>query len=81
MHGLARSLYKHAVLWRAFYGPFATERILGTIPEEKGISSQFWVSGCCEGLPMVLLQLNASLELFLKRREFLPGPCFYLIAI
>ena len=37
-------LYKCAVLWRAVYGPSATERPLETIREEKGISTKFWVS-------------------------------------
>ena len=32
---LAWSLYKCAALWRAVYGPSATERPLGTIREEK----------------------------------------------
>ena len=35
---------KCAVLWRTVYDPSATERPLETIHEEKGISSQFWVS-------------------------------------
>ena len=42
--GLAWSLYKCAALWRAVYGTFGTERPLGTIREEKGISSRFRVS-------------------------------------
>ena len=33
----------------------------------------------CEGLSMVLLQLKDSLELFMKRREFLPGSVFLSI--
>ena len=37
-------LYKCAALWRAVYGPSATERPLGTICEKKGISSQLQVS-------------------------------------
>ena len=41
---LAWSLYKCAALWRAVYGPSATERPIGTICEEKGISSRFQVS-------------------------------------
>ena len=44
MGGLARSLNKCAALWTAAYGYSATERYLGTIREEKGISSQFRVS-------------------------------------
>ena len=36
---LAWSLYKCAALWKALYAPFAPERPLGTIREEKGISS------------------------------------------
>ena len=36
--GLAWSLYKRAALWRTVYGLYATERPLGTIREEKGIS-------------------------------------------
>ena len=42
--GLAWSLYKCSALWRAVYGLSATERPLGTIREEKGISSWFRVS-------------------------------------
>ena len=42
--GLAWSLYKCAALWRAVYGPSSIERPLGTIREEKGISSRFRVS-------------------------------------
>ena len=41
---LAWSLYKCASLWRAVYGPSATERLLGTIHEETGISSRFRIS-------------------------------------
>ena len=44
LSGLAWSLYKCAALWRTVYGPSATERPLGTICEEKGISSRFRVS-------------------------------------
>ena len=42
--GLAWSLYKCAALWRAVYGPSATERplkTLGTIHDDNGISSRF----------------------------------------
>ena len=35
------TLYKCAALWRAVYGPSATERPLRTIREEKGILPQF----------------------------------------
>ena len=35
------SLYKCVELWRAVYGTYATERTLGDIREEKGISSRF----------------------------------------
>ena len=42
--GLAWSLYKCASLWRAVYGPSATERRPGTICEEKGTASWIWVS-------------------------------------
>ena len=35
---------KRAAVWRAVYGPSAAERTLGTIREEKGISSRFRVS-------------------------------------
>ena len=38
---LAWLLYKCAALWKAVYGPSATERPQGTIREEKGISSRF----------------------------------------
>ena len=38
---LAWSLYKYAALWRAVSGPSATERSLGSIREEKGISARF----------------------------------------
>ena len=38
---LARLLYKCVALCRAVYGPFATERPLGTVREEKGISSRY----------------------------------------
>ena len=41
---LAWCLYTCKALWRANYGPSATERPLGTVHEEKGISSQFQVS-------------------------------------
>ena len=41
---LTWSLYKCVVLWRAVYGPSASERPIGTIGEEKGISSRFRVS-------------------------------------
>ena len=41
---LAWSLYKCTALWRADYGPFTTARPLGTIREEKWISSRFRVS-------------------------------------
>ena len=37
--GLALSLYKCAALWKAVYGSSTTGRLLGTICEEKGISS------------------------------------------
>ena len=43
MSGLAWSLYKCAALWRAVYDLSAPKRRLGTIREEKGISSQFRV--------------------------------------
>ena len=44
-HGLVwSSLYKCAALWRTVYGTSATERPLGIVREEKGISSRFWVS-------------------------------------
>ena len=42
--GLASSLYTCAALWMAVYDPSATEKPLGTICEEKGISSRFRVS-------------------------------------
>ena len=42
--GLAWSLYKCAALLRAVYGVPTTDRPLGTIGEEKGISSRFQVS-------------------------------------
>ena len=42
--GLASLQYKSAALWRAVYGPFATERPLGAIREEMGISSRFQFS-------------------------------------
>ena len=41
---LTWSLYKCVALLRAVYGPSATVRPLGSICEEKGISSRFWVS-------------------------------------
>ena len=41
---LAWSLYKCAALFRAVFGPSATEKPQGTIHEEKGISSRSWVS-------------------------------------
>ena len=37
-------LYKCAALWRAVCVPSATERLLGSICEEKGIPSLFRVS-------------------------------------
>ena len=44
--GLAWSLYKCAVLWRAFFGP-ATERPLGTIRgESEFISVSGFLSRC-----------------------------------
>ena len=43
-NGLAWSLYKCSALWWAVYGPSATKRPLGTIREEKGISSRFRIS-------------------------------------
>ena len=42
--GLAWSLYKCEALWRAVCDHFATERPLGTVPEENRISSLFQVS-------------------------------------
>ena len=42
--GLAWSLYKRAALRRIVYGTLATERLLRTSREEKGISSRFRVS-------------------------------------
>ena len=36
--GLAWSLYKCVASWRAVYGPSATERPLGTIPEVLQVS-------------------------------------------
>ena len=42
--GLAWALYKCAALWRAAFGPFATERSFETICEDKGISFRFQVS-------------------------------------
>ena len=53
--GVAWSLYTCVALWRAVYGPSATERPLGTIYEENGISSRLQVSvltrydlSCCK---------------------------------
>ena len=43
-NGLTWSLYKCVALWRAVYGSFVTKKTLGTIHEEKGISSWFRVS-------------------------------------
>ena len=103
-------------MWRAVYGSSATERPLGTIPKEKGISSRlpvtisFWYDlsywkrrknsfppfflpyyalivclfVCCRWLRFAALwravygplQLKDPLELFLKRREFLPCSWF-----
>ena len=40
----SRSLYKCAALWGTVYGASAAKRPLGTICEEKGISSRFRVS-------------------------------------
>ena len=42
-HGLAWLLYRCVALWRAIYGHSTAERPLGTIREEKGISSLFQV--------------------------------------
>ena len=41
---LAWLVYKCAALWLAVWGSFATKRPLGTIRDEKGISSRFQVS-------------------------------------
>ena len=45
---LAWSLYKCAALWRTVCGLSATGRPLGTIREEKGISSRF--RGSCRAM-------------------------------
>ena len=43
MSRLTWSLYKCVALWRAVYGPSATERPLGTIGEEKGFLTGFYL--------------------------------------
>ena len=63
--GLAWLLYKCAALWRTVYGP-ATERPLGTIRKEKGISNQFRVS------------ISSQYDLSCWKRRKTPNPPSFL---
>ena len=63
--GLAWSLYKCAVLQRAFYGSSATKRSLGIIREENGISSRLRVS--------ISSRYNQSCRKRRKKHFSLPG--------
>ena len=46
------------------------------IPPLAGWPGRYINLRCCRGLSMVLLQLKDALELFVKRREFLPSSGF-----
>ena len=66
----AWSLYKCGALWRAVYGASGTGRPLGTICEEKGISSWFWV--------YISRDMTLSVDSGVKPHSFLPSSilCF-----